>query len=442
MLQQYFGFNWDPFGATPDPRCLYYSNTHREAFASLKFGFYSNRGFTALIAPPGMGKTTLLFRFLRDIRESARSVFLFDIDTQCQPQELVGYILRDLAITPGRSNAEVHEQLNGVLLTEARAGRRFVVVIDEAQNLSDAALEKVRLLTNFETPRAKLMQIVLAGQPQLSEKLMQPSMVQLRQRISTICRLQPFSPEETRAYIDHRLKLAGHFGETLFTESALTLITDATYGIPRTINNLCFNALTLCCAQESNQVTGSMVAEAIADLQLIPHSKVALAAPSELATERPYEPRRRKQVVRLARSWALAVVVLLVASVLGVIGLSQLLPTRARNAANPYSLDLKVSPAKAPTTATTTTNKTNADGLTPKMTQFEITVEPHQTLGDIALKYLGTFDQQRLHEIQALNPKLVDPDHIEPGQQIWLPAPSVAFSTKDTTPAANVRNFQ
>jgi general secretion pathway protein A len=441
MLQRYFGFNGDPFGATPDPRCLYYSNTHREALASLKYGFYSNRGFTALIAPPEMGKTTLLFRFLTDIRESARSVFLFDIDAQCQPQELVGYILRDIGITPGRSSAEVHEQLDGVLLTESRAGRRFVVVIDEAQNLSDAALEKVRLLTNFETPRAKLMQIVLAGQPQLSEKLMQPSMVQLRQRISTVCRLDPFSPEETRAYIDQRLKLVDYDGKPLFTKEAIDLITEASGGIPRTINNLCFNALSLCCALKSKQVDGRMVADAVADLELIPRSKVTLAPPPAVATERLYELGQRKQVTGSARFWAAAVAVLLVASVLGVIRLSELLAARSPEADRVHSLNFKDSPAPVSTSPSATTDKTTIYGPTPKMTPFEITVEPYQTLGDIALKYLGNSDQQCLHQIQALNPKLVDPDHIEPGQQIWLPAPSEAFATKSPTLPANVRNL-
>jgi MSHA biogenesis protein MshM len=183
-----------------------------------------------------MGKTTLLFRFLDDIRESARTAFLFDIDSQCEPRELVGYILRDLDITPGATGAEMHDQLSGVLVAEARAGRRLVLVIDEAQNLSDAALETVRLLTNFETPLAKLMQIVLAGQTQLSNKLMQPSLVQLRQRISTICRLEPLSTEKIGAYIDHRLKFAGYSGGTLFTKEALNLITESSQGIPRTIN--------------------------------------------------------------------------------------------------------------------------------------------------------------------------------------------------------------
>ena len=116
ILLGYYGFQEEPFGATRDSRCLYPSSTHREALASLKYGFASNRGFTALIAQPGMGKTTLLFRFLEDIRESARSVFLFNIDPQCESKEIVSYILRDLGIVPGRDSAEMHEQLNNVVV--------------------------------------------------------------------------------------------------------------------------------------------------------------------------------------------------------------------------------------------------------------------------------------------------------------------------------------
>ena len=224
------------------------------------------------------------------------AVFLFDIDSECEPREFVGYILRDIGITPAQSSSEMHEQLTGALVKENRAGRKFVVVIDEAQNLSDAVLERVRLLTNFETSRGKLMQIVLSGQPQLSDKLMQASLVQLRQRISTVCRLEPLSAEETVAYIDYRLKQAGYDGEPLFTEDALKLIAEASHGIPRTINNLCFNALSLCCALKSKQVDGSMVSEAIADLQLIPQSREPIAAAGNVAAEQSLsEPKERKQ---------------------------------------------------------------------------------------------------------------------------------------------------
>ncbi len=305
MLLQYFGFKEEPFGVNPDPRCLFLSSTHQEALEALQFGFSSNRCFTAMIAPPGMGKTTLLFRFLEEIRDSARVVFLFDLDPQCEPREFVAYLLRDLGIVPAQGSAEMHEQLSNAVIKENRAGRKFVIVIDEAQNLSDAVLERVRLLTNFETSRGKMIQIVLSGQTQLSEKLLQASLVQLRQRISTVCHIQSLSAEETVGYIDYRVKMAGYLGHPLFTAGAVKLIAEASHGTPRTINNLSFKALALCCKMKLHQVDVGLVAQFIAGLQLIPQSSAAIAsapavpvaavpiamAPIAAAPERPRESR-------------------------------------------------------------------------------------------------------------------------------------------------------
>ena len=286
MLLQYFGLKEEPFGVSPDPRRLFLSETHREALEALQAGFSNNRGFTAMIAPPGMGKTTLLFRFLEQIRDTARVVFLFDMDSTCEPREFVAYILRDLGIVPAQGSAEMHEQLSNAVINENRAFRKFVIVIDEAQNLSDAVLERVRLLTNFESSKGKLIQVVLSGQPQLSDKLMQSSLLQLRQRISTVCHIKSLSIDETIGYINYRVKMAGYLGAPLFTEGAMRLIAQASYGTPRTINNLCFNSLTLCCKLKSKEVDIAMVAKVISALQLIPPSKDSIASrpsASELA---------------------------------------------------------------------------------------------------------------------------------------------------------------
>ncbi len=426
MFLEYFGFQQDPFGATPDPRCLYLSGTHREALASLEYGFLGNRGFTAMIAPPGMGKTTLLCRFLEGAQKTARTVFLFDVDAECEPRELVAYILRDIGITPAQSSSEMHEQLTGALTKENRAGRKFVVVIDEAQNLSDAVLERVRLLTNFETSRGKLMQVVLSGQPQLSEKLMRPSLVQLRQRISTMCRLEPLSTEETIAYIDYRLKLAGYNGEPLFTDEALKLIAEASEGIPRTINNLCFNALSICRALISKQVDASMVAEAIADLQLIPQTGAPIAAATEAAPEPPGEPEQRKQKKRRLRIWIPAAATLLMLCALSALWFAGSWIPWSHAAADEPTSDLKVPSAPVPAPVAADPGESRATETAPSGAPFSITVKPDQTLQDISEQYLGGFDIQRLHQIQALNPKLTDPDHIEAGQKIWLPGPRSA----------------
>jgi hypothetical protein len=155
------------------------------------------------------------------------------------------------------------------LIRESRQGRRLVIVIDEAQNLDDGVLEAVRMLSNFETPREKLLHVVLAGQPGLADRLQAPSLVQLRQRISIVASLRAFSPKETREYIKHRLKVAGYDRpKPLFTEQALGLITRHAEGIPRNINNICFNAMSLGCATKENIIDVVAVQEVLDDLDL------------------------------------------------------------------------------------------------------------------------------------------------------------------------------
>jgi general secretion pathway protein A len=369
MWLQYFGFQEDPFGVSPDPRYLYPSQTHQEALESLENGFYNNRGFIAMIAPPGMGKTTLLYRFLEDTRDTARSVFLFDIDAECEQREFVRYILREFGIAPAQSSFEMHRQLSEALIKETAEGRKCVIVIDEAQNLSDAVLERVRLLTNFETTQGKLLQIILSGQPQLTEKLMQASLVQLRQRVSTACSLEPLSVDETEAYIDYRLKQAGYSGDSLFTKYAVRLIAQASNGTPRTINNLCFNALTLCCALNSKQVDGSMVSKVVAKLQLLPALKEPVSVASIIAPEQSIERNQRKQARRMpvllgsgvagnVKLWVPAAAVVLVMCVLGVLRVTEHRTPQVRTTIEDRSLNLPVAPSSAPASATPAVGKT------------------------------------------------------------------------------------
>ncbi len=423
-MLRYFGLTDNPFGVTPEPRFLYPTGTHREALASLKYGFYSNRGFTALVAPPGLGKTTLLHAFLAEIRATARTVYLFNIDGQCSPKELIGSVLRDLGIAPASDASELYNQLNASLAEEARAGRIVVVVVDEAQNLSEAALELLRTLSNFETASAKLIHIVMAGQPQLSEKLMQPNLVQLRQRITTVCHIDPLSSEETRAYIEHRLQLAGYQGRPLFSEEAISLIAAASGGTPRTINTLCFNSLSICRALNEKQVTGSMVEEAVADLELIRKAGEGIAVSSEAVAEKTLPENEEERGARLGRPWSLAAAaVLLLLAAVSWLGFSGLRAGQSHPIPPAQAAVSKPLPATAasPQAANIETPgvPTPAHGAEP----FQVRVARHETLRDIALKYLGEFDGKRLQEIRALNPKLNNPNHIVPGQTIWLPGP-------------------
>ena len=272
MLLDYYNLKEQPFGVTPDPRYLYLSASHREALASLSYGIRTGRGFMSIIAKPGMGKTTTVFQLLSQLRESARTVFLFQ--TLCGPQELLHDLLRDLGVKRiGTSVAGMQQQLNRLLLAEARQGRKVVVVIDEAQNLDDSALEMLRMLSNFETASDKMMQIVLAGQPQLREKLASPELLQLRQRMSVFARLSPFDGEETRLYIEHRLRVAGYNSNTaLFTPEAEALIAEHSGGVPRNINNICFNALSLGWVVKQRTIEQDVVAEVLRDLDLVPET--------------------------------------------------------------------------------------------------------------------------------------------------------------------------
>jgi len=270
MFLEFYGLREQPFGVTPDPRFLYLSPAHREALASLYYGIESGRGFLALIAKPGMGKTTLLFQLLEKFRGNARTAFLFQ--TQCSSREFMRFLLAELGFeTQEQDFVRMHDEFNKLLLQEARAGKRFIIVVDEAQNLDASVLETIRLLSDFETPRAKLLQIILAGQPELADKLSKPKLAQLRQRISLLNGLTALSPEESGKYIQHRLRIAGYTGAMLFAPAAMHTIAQFTEGIPRNINNLCFSALSLGCALRQRIIDLPIVEEVISDLDITKH---------------------------------------------------------------------------------------------------------------------------------------------------------------------------
>jgi type II secretory pathway predicted ATPase ExeA/HSP20 family molecular chaperone IbpA len=286
MFLDFYGLREQPFGVTPDPAYLYLSRTHDEALAALLEGVKADRGFMALIAEPGMGKTTLLYRLMEEVQDSARTVFLFQ--TQCDSREFFRYILSELGIkTPRMGLVSMHKKLNDLLFSEMLAGKRFVIIVDEAQNLEGPVLETIRLLSDFETPHAKLLEIVLAGQPQLAEKLAEPGLSQLRQRIAIVRRLEPLSAQETACYIEHRLKVAGYSGGLLFAPDALSLIAGQSQGIPREINNICFHALSLGEARGCQMISGEIVQEVLTNItvdSITLQSRVSSAAAAPVRT--------------------------------------------------------------------------------------------------------------------------------------------------------------
>ena len=258
MYLEFFQLWAEPFGVTPDPAYLYPSQTHLKALDSLRGGILGGRGFMTLIAEPGMGKTTLLYQLIEQLPQTTRTAYLFQ--TQCNSIEFMQYLLSELGIDPaGMGLVAMHRRLNEMLFDEMVHGKQFLLVVDESQNLSNAVLETVRLLSNFETSHSKLLQIVLAGQPELANKLRQPELSQLLQRITVMANLDAFTFEETAAYIRHRLKLAGHAGEDLFDPAGLAAVFRRSQGIPRNINRICHAALSLAQEEQTRVVTAALV---------------------------------------------------------------------------------------------------------------------------------------------------------------------------------------
>ncbi len=268
MYNSFFGLRENPFNLSPDPSFLYRSSQHEEALANLIYGVQSRKGFIALTGEVGTGKTTML-ECLRDYLGSQEIAFAFIFNSRLTPEQFFEMLAYDFALPCTRfTKTEVLFSLNHMLLDRARSGNTAVLIIDEAHNLDWDVLEEVRLLGNLENRRGKLMQIILAGQPELDAKLDAPQYRQLKQRIALRYNLRPFSSEESAHYICSRLAHAGVPDQKIFPPQAIQEIHRRTGGIPRLINLVCDNVLLIAFAMSSRVVTTAMIEEVSGDLRL------------------------------------------------------------------------------------------------------------------------------------------------------------------------------
>ncbi|MGB8849052.1 MAG: AAA family ATPase, partial [Candidatus Acidiferrales bacterium] len=480
MILDFYKLQERPFGFTPDLRFLYLSASHRKALDSLCQGITDGRGLLALIAPPGTGKSTMLLRLLEHVRESARTSIL--LQTPCHSNKLLSCLLTELGLEPHAGDlVATHERLKQVLLREKGLGKRFVLLIDDSQNLSGQGLETVRLLSEFETPTGPLLQIVLAGRPELAEKLLKPGLAQLRQRISLVVSITPMSKGEVSDYVENRLRVAGHTGGGIFTPAALDRIAEFSHGIPHNINALCLSSLSLGFAVRHKWIDAGLVDQVAADLNIDSVADMirrdarmaAKGAPIKRAalTRRTVRPvpiyrgiERTQRIQRLAVVACVFLVTLLAAMVyredikmafaqtrktpatsdIGLLSRQSAAiveigsgtsnqppamnsinerrgsapPTRA---SDPHTSPANEQPKRAPAIRQVK-HTASADLIFPRETTAVI-VHPNDDLRQICLRYIGSYNTQLVNEIRVLNPELTDPDRIAVGQRLALPLP-------------------
>jgi len=468
VYRAFFGFREKPFNLTPDPKFLYLNASYREALAALHYGVVDRKGFVSLIGEAGTGKTTLLRRLLSELPRETRSVLV--INPAIGFEEMLRFILSDLGRppAPGASKLDMLEALNAELLDTLARGGNVVVLIDEAQDLTIPVLEELRLLSNLETAKEKILQLVLAGQPEFDALLARPEIRQLRQRISVSARLRPLARSEVKAYVAARIAAAGGDVRGLFTSGALFRLWWFSGGVPRLVNAACDNALVTAYARGKRSIGWREIGEAMRDLR-----RQITWGPSRL--------RRFGVLVAAVVGGALAAAALMVARDGGwrSVGLiappapsaTQVAPTSippsplataaapTATAAEPTVVATEVpavvgapagtagpvpsasvvatatpepSATDAPTVVATPTVHETPRGSEEAQSQpprearpddLRITVSDGDTITDLAVRYYGTASPRVLAMIKAANPWLGNPNVIAAGRTLVLPAP-------------------
>ncbi len=269
MYKEFFGLDDFPFTLTPDPRFIVFTPSYNEVLASLYYGLENAKGLIVLTGEVGTGKTTALRWILRRLDSSVLAAYVFN--PRLSIDEFYHHVTQMLGIKDWNNKAELLTVMGKVLEERHRRGLRTVIIIDEAHELSDYVLEEIRLLLNFESDNAKHLQIVLTGQPELREKLNQPNLRQLKQRVALRCNMHPFpGVDEVNRYITERLLIAGSEQPNIFASTAVDLIYQCSEGIPRNINNLCDNAMLAAYAAGERSISREIVEEVAENLDLMP----------------------------------------------------------------------------------------------------------------------------------------------------------------------------
>jgi general secretion pathway protein A len=421
MYNSYFGFLESPFSVTPDPRYFYTNPVYLEAYATLRYGIEAKKGFIVITGEVGTGKTTLLRKLLHNLEDTVHSVFVFN--TYPSFLELLQFTLHDLGVTPkDTSKVTMLQELSDYLIQQHKRGHAVAALIDESQNLSDTVLEDLRLLSNLETDREKLLQIVLVGQPELEAKLEKPGLRQLKQRVALRCRLGPLKQEEVDPYIDFRLRTAGYKGKSLFHRDAVQQIAFYSQGIPRLMNIICDNALLIAYAESKKIVSPDMIKQVARDLRIgsevqITKREANPAVPASQPEQKtivrkvpsPVPEHRLRRLVRTGVGTLLGILLL--------VGAASLIEPQSTPKTSGKNLEV----------ITHTPNqefvpkKANAEAEL-KRKDHRVTIRHGATISKIAIDTYGANTALGMDLIKEFNPQIDDLNWVTAGEDLLLPS--------------------
>jgi general secretion pathway protein A len=429
MYCNFFGISEKPFDVTPDPAFLYLSPGHQEMLASLIYGIRERRGFITIVGEVGTGKTTLLNAVLDRLDEKTKVAFIFNTDVTFEHMLVMALV--EFGVARPEENlpkVEALGRLNDFAIRQLAKGVNVVLIVDEAQNLDDRCLESLRLLSNLETRKHKLVQIILSGQPELDFKLGRPELRQLAQRISLKRYITPLSEKETYAYIQHRLVIAGYKGPSLFSHEARQLIWKYSGGVPRKINILCDNAFLIGYGLRRKKIKAPVVEEAIKDLSWSPFSgniETRFVPPLEEKTP---------QIIMRAPHPRFAVILSLMLAVclIFAVGLNFQYPRRKLQEWRSLFYHTSIMPARPVSKLNIPDQSLTLPEPEPEPYEEKTELQPEATSNCVVAErgdYLslmikrtyGAYDEEMLSTILRENPDIRNPDLILVGQAIKLP---------------------
>jgi len=437
MYNRHFGFLESPFGMAPDPRFFYANPVYLEAYANLRYGIETKKGFIAITGEVGTGKTMLLRKLMRSFADTVDFVFIFN--TNLTFNELLCAILHDLGLdTQGKDKLAMFDALNTYLIEQVKKGHIVCVLIDEVQNLSDESLEGLRLLSNLETDNEKLLQIVMMGQPEFKAKLKQSNLRQLKQRIALQFEIAPLADEEVGSYINFRLKSAGCKRNDLFHPEAVQKIVFYSKGIPRLINVICDNALVTAFAASEKIVSATLIQEVADDLDLESKSRPAettnacIAPPSNSesahlireAPNRLFQQRPSRPINALVGTFLVILVVVLVSVVTDPQSFFSII-RRTLESSKDNSIKRVLAVHQYASPQMTNAAADNA-GRRNSATEFKwnqpVIIQYGSTIYEIANHAYGSNAVLGMDLIKDFNPQIKDLNWISAGHKLILPA--------------------